>query len=131
VERVFDWPGEAETLFVSVDVLAGTPQNVVLEVVLNGEIVLHRLADLPSKPIPVHSPKLLVPGVVSVRLGSVSKEKPTMISESQLTRLDTVIRVFGPMESPQKGPMESLRRPSGQNIVRRFVHRVRQRIKHS
>ena len=123
VERVFDWPGETGTFFVSIDLLAGTPQNVVLEVVHNDEIILHRLVDLPSKSITVHSPKLVVPGLVSVRLGSVSEEMPTMMTESQLTRLDTVMRVFGPMQTRRK--------PGGENSVRRFVYRVRERIKRS
>jgi glycosyltransferase involved in cell wall biosynthesis len=117
VERVFEWPGETATLFVSLDLSAGAGQDVILEVVLNGEIILHRLVELPSKPIPVHSAKLFVPGVVSVRLGSVSDDMPTMITESQLARLHTVIRVFG--------PLEGLHKPMDTTLDRRFIHRVR------
>jgi hypothetical protein len=118
VERVFGWPGETETLHVSLDLLVGTRQYVILEIVHNDDIIVNRVVDSPSELIPVHSPQLVVPGVVSVRLSSFSEEMPTMITESKLTRLDTVIRVWGPMESPQK--------PSGENSARRFVHRARQ-----
>jgi hypothetical protein len=121
VERDFEWPGETATLFVSLDLPLGTGQQVILEVVLNDDIIVHRLVDLPSKPIPVHSPMLLAPGVVSVRLASVSEDRPTMITESQVAQLETVIRVFG--------PMESLHKPHGANIARRFVHFLRKRIK--
>ena len=123
VERVFDWPGETATFFVSIDLLAGLRQVVILEVVLNDEIIEHRLAYSPGDLIPVHSPKLVVPGVVSVRLGSVSEEMPAMITESRLTRLDTVIRVLGPMGSPRERSVVS--------IARRFVHRVRERMERS
>jgi hypothetical protein len=102
-------------------VLAGIRQYVILEVVLNGDVILNRLAYSPGEFIPVNSPKLLVPGVVSIRLGSVSEEMPMMITESQLARLDTLIRVFG--------PMESLRKPRDEKIARSFIHRVRQRIR--
>ncbi len=118
VERVFDWPGETETLHVSIDLLAGIRQYVVLEVVLNDDIIANLVAYSPGEFIPVQSPKLLVPGVVSVRLGSVSEDMPAMIRESQLTRLDTVINVLGPMGSP--------RERTGPSLARRFVRRVRQ-----
>ena len=118
LERVFDWPGETETLHVSIGELAGTRQYVILEIVHNGDVIVNRVADSPTEFIPVHSPQLLVPGVVSVRLGSVSEELPTMIAESRLTRLDTVIRVLGPLENP--------REPRGESIARRLVGRVRQ-----
>jgi len=121
VERVFDWLGDTDTLHVSIDVLAGIRQYVILEVVLNGDVILNRLAYSPGEFIPVNSPKLLVPGVVSIRLGSVSEELPMMITESQLARLDTLIRVFG--------PMESLRKPRDEKIARSFIHRVRQRTR--
>ena len=123
VERVFGWPGETETLLVSIDLLVGTRQYVVLEIVHNGEVIVNRLADSPGELIPIHSPKLVVPGVVSVRLGSVSEEMPTMIAESHVTRLDSVIRVLGPLENP--------REPSDESVVRTFINRVRERIKRS
>jgi hypothetical protein len=118
VERVFEWPGETETLHVSIDVLAGIRQHVILEIVHNDEVIVNRIVDSPNAFIPVHSPQLVLPGLVSVRLGSVSEEMPMMITESQLARLDTVIRVLVPLENP--------REPSGESIARRLVGRVRQ-----
>jgi glycosyltransferase involved in cell wall biosynthesis len=118
VERVVEWPGETETLHASIDVLAGIRQYVILEIVHNDEFIVNRIVDSPNAFIPVHSPQLVVPGLVSVRLGSVSEEMPMMITESQLARLDTVIRVWGPMGSP--------RERTGPSLARRFVRRVRQ-----
>jgi len=120
VERVFEWRGEAEVLHVSIDSLAGTRQNVILEVVLNDEVIVNRLVDSPREFIPLDSPKLRAPGAMLVRLASVSDEMPIMMTNSQLNRLDTVIRVSGPMESP--------RGRTGASIARRFIHFVRARI---
>jgi hypothetical protein len=123
LERVFYWPGETESLHVSIDLLAGARQYAILEVVLNEEVIVNRLVESPREFIPIESPRLRAAGVMLVRLASVSEEMPTMIAESRLTRLDTVIRVLGPLEDP--------REPSGESIVRRLVGRVRQRIKRS
>jgi hypothetical protein len=121
VERVFEWCGETTTLYVSLDFLAGTGQNVILEVVLEDEIIANLLVYSPSELIRVDSPKLSTPGVGLVRLASASAEMPTMITNSRLRRLDTVIRVFGPMVSPRELTVA--------NIARRFVHFVRKRVR--
>jgi hypothetical protein len=97
VERVIDWPGQTETLHVSIDVSLGTRHAGILEVVFNGEIILQRVVYLPGKPIPVDSPKLVAPGVLLVRLANASEKMPILITESQLMRLDTVLRILGPM----------------------------------